>query len=99
MTSSSKDITKINMEKRKWSLFCSEIQGRLSESRDVPVRRSRYGQVIDWLGTAGVTQVNGKEQGEGSKEEAAVRAKGRSEGQHRARDAAVSIFNEKGNQQ
>ena len=53
--------------------------------------------MIDWLGTAGVTQVNGKEQEEGSKEEAAVRAKGRSEGQHRARAAAVCIFNEKGN--
>ena len=83
MTSSSKDITKINMEKRKWSLFCSEIQGRLSGSRDIPVRRSRYGQVIDWLGTAGVTRVKEKEQGEGSQEEAAVRAKGRKEGQCR----------------
>ena len=79
------------MEKRKWSLFCSEIQGRLSESRDVPVGRSRYGQVVDWLGTAGVTRVNGKEQGEGSKEEAAVRAKGRSKGQHRARAAGSSL--------
>ena len=81
MTNSSKDITKINMEKRKWSLFCSEIQGRLSGSRDIPVRRSRYGQVIDWLGTAGVPGVKGKEQGEGSQEEAAVR--GRREGQRR----------------
>ena len=39
--------------------------------------------MIDWLGTAGVTRVKGKEQGEGSQEEAAVRAKGRREGQCR----------------
>ena len=62
-----KTSQKLTWKKGNGHYFFSEIQGRLSGSRGVPVRRSRYGQVIDWLGTAGEKRAS-------SQEEAAVRS-------------------------